>query len=102
MDKIYNERVDEEKRAVPSSFFFLRICLPPLSYRQPFPFTQQTTQQQERSTTMNQVTKFDGTHEDLIHDVTFNYYGNRLGKQGRQARSSFQCASMMNALFFGC
>lgn len=29
---------------------------------------------------MNQVTKFDGTHEDLIHDVAFNYYGNRLGK----------------------
>ncbi|KAI1316907.1 epoxide hydrolase, soluble (sEH) [Mortierella claussenii] len=27
---------------------------------------------------MNQVTKFDGTHEDLIHDVAFNYYGNRL------------------------
>ncbi|KAF9362219.1 epoxide hydrolase, soluble (sEH) [Mortierella sp. NVP85] len=27
---------------------------------------------------MNQVTKFDGTHEDLIHDVSFNYYGNRL------------------------
>ncbi|KAG0215011.1 hypothetical protein BGX31_000944 [Mortierella sp. GBA43] len=27
---------------------------------------------------MNQVTKFEGTHEDLIHDVAFNYYGNRL------------------------
>lgn len=30
---------------------------------------------------MNQVTKFDGTHEDLIHDVAFNYYGNRLGNE---------------------
>ena len=30
---------------------------------------------------MNQVTKFDGSHEDLIHDVAFNYYGNRLGKE---------------------
>jgi len=30
---------------------------------------------------MNQVTKFDGTHEDLIHDVSFNYYGNRLGRR---------------------
>ena len=35
---------------------------------------------------MNQVTKFDGTHEDLIHDVSFNYYGNRLGTGWHQGR----------------
>jgi hypothetical protein len=38
-----------------------------------------------QAASMNQVTKFDGTHEDLIHDVAFNYYGNRLGKTKKKA-----------------
>lgn len=27
---------------------------------------------------MSQVTRFDTDHEDLIHDVSYNYYGKRL------------------------
>lgn len=33
---------------------------------------------QNTSPPMNQITKFDAQHEDLIHDVSYDFYGKRL------------------------